>query len=78
MNVTSLQEILAQIRPEFDFSTSRDFIADGMLDSFDIVLLVSALDKQFGICIDGREIVPQNFCNLEAIAELLKKHGVTL
>ncbi len=49
-----------------------------MLDSFDIVMLVSALDKQFGICIDGREIVPQNFRNLEAIAELLKKHGVTL
>jgi acyl carrier protein len=78
MNVESLQMVLTQIRPEFDFSASRDFISDGMLDSFDIVLLVSALDKQFGISIDGHEIVPQNFCNLEAIAELLKKHGVTL
>ena len=77
MNVESLRAVLAQIRPEFDFSVSRDFISDGMLDSFDIVLLVSALDKQFGICIDGREIVPQNFCNLEAISELLKKYGVT-
>jgi acyl carrier protein len=77
VNVESLRAVLAQIRPEFDFSVSRDFISDGMLDSFDIVLLVSALDKQFGICIDGREIVPQNFCNLEAISELLKKHGVT-
>jgi acyl carrier protein len=77
MNVESLQAVLAEIRPEFDFSTSHDFISDGMLDSFDVVLLVAALDKQFGISIDGREIVPQNFRNLEAISALLKKHGVT-
>ena len=41
----SIAEILKEIRPEFDFTASRDFISDGMLDSFDIVTLVSALDK---------------------------------
>ena len=28
----SLPEILKEIRPEFDFTSSRDFIADGMLE----------------------------------------------
>jgi acyl carrier protein len=78
MNVEPLRAVLLEIRPEFDFGESQDFISDGMLDSFDVVLLVSALDKKFGISIDGREIVPKNFCNFEAMASLLQKHGVCL
>lgn len=67
--------ILKDIRPEFDFSTSEDFIADGMLDSLDVVTLVSALDSAYGISIRGVEIVPENFRNVAAIRELLASHG---
>ena len=64
--------------PEFDFTTSTDFMADGMLDSFDMVTLVAALDKTYGISISGVEIVPENFKNLKAIETLLGKYGVQL
>ena len=68
--------ILKQIRPEFDYASSSDFLADGMLDSFDVVALVAALDSTFGISIDGTEIVPENFRNLTALRSLLERHGV--
>jgi acyl carrier protein len=71
-----LTEILKGIRPEFDFSASTNFIADGLLDSFDITLLVAALDKTFGISIDGGQIIPENFTNVEAISQLLSQYGV--
>lgn len=71
----SVPEILKEIRPEFDFTASDDFIRDGMLDSFDVVALVSALDKNYGISIPGTEIVPENFQNLRAIEVLLRKSG---
>lgn len=71
----SIAEILKEIRPEFDFSTSQDFISDGMLDSFDIVTLVAALDKAFGVSIPGTEILPENFSSIPAIEELLRKSG---
>ena len=71
-------EILKGIRPEFDFVQSQDFIADGMLDSFDMVTLVSQLDKTFGISIAGVDIVPENFRNLTTIEALLRKHGAKL
>jgi acyl carrier protein len=74
--VKSLPEILKDIRPEFDFTASQDFIADGMLDSFDMVTLVSALDKSYGISIKGTDIVPENFKNLQTITALLKQSGV--
>ena len=69
-------EILAGIRPEFDFAASQDYLADGMLDSFDMLALVSDLDRAFGIRIEGTEILPENFRNLSAIRALLARHGV--
>ena len=74
----SIAEMLKEIRPEFDFATSGDFIADGMLDSFDVVTLVAALDKNYGISINGTDIVPENFKNVETIEVLLRKNGAKL
>lgn len=74
----SVPEILKEIRPEFDFAVSSDFIADGMLDSFDMVALVSALDKNFGVSIPGTEIVPENFLSVQTIETLLRRIGVQL
>ena len=72
----SLSEILKEIRPEFDFTASSDFIADGMLDSFDMMTLVATLDKTYGISIQGTDIVPENFKNLQTIGALLRQSGV--
>lgn len=74
----SVIEILKEIRPEFDFTASDDFITDGMLDSFDVVTLVASLDKNFTISIPGVDIVPENFKNLETISALLRKSGAKL
>lgn len=68
-------EILTNLRPEFDFTQKIDFIEAGMLDSFDIVNLVSDLDNTFGISIDGVDILPENFSSVEAILRLLIKNG---
>jgi acyl carrier protein len=67
--------ILTELRPEFDFNEDVDFIEEGMLDSFDVVNLVSELDSTFGISIDGVDILPENFASVEAIENLLKKNG---
>jgi acyl carrier protein len=73
-----LLEILKVIRPECDFNGADDFVADGLLDSFDMVMLVATLDKNFGVSIQGTDIVPENFQNLQTIEALLRKSGVQL
>lgn len=67
-------EILQDLRPELDFTESNDFIGDGYLDSFDMIALVSALDKEFGISILGEDIIPENFANIESIINTVKKY----
>lgn len=67
--------ILEDLRPEYDFAHSDDFINDGMLDSFDVVTLVSELEDAYGIIIDGLDIVPENFASIAAILATVKKNG---
>ena len=47
-----------------------------MLDSFDVINLVTALDSEFGISIDGTDVLPDNFSSVGNIEALLRKNGV--
>lgn len=71
----AIYDILKDLRPEFDFTDSDDFIEDGYLDSFDIISLVSELEEKYSVKIDGLDIIPENFGSVNAIAELIKKSG---
>ena len=64
-------KILSEIRPEFDFTEDVNFIEQGLLDSFDMVSLIDALDEEFGISISGTDLVPENFFTLCSIEDLL-------
>lgn len=68
-----IYEILKEIRPEFDFTQSENFIDDGFLDSFDVVTIISELENQFNIVIDGLDVVPENFETVQTIAELVNR-----
>ena len=67
--------ILTQIRPEYDFTKSVNFIEEGLLDSFDVFNLVNSLDQEFNISIDGMDIRAENFSSVEKITSLLQKNG---
>ena len=70
-----IMKMLKELRPEFDFSGSDDFIEDGYLDSFDVTTLVSELEDEFGCFIVGTDVRSENFSSVEAIVELVKKSG---
>lgn len=71
-----LLEILQEIHPQFDYKTSKDFFADGLIDSFDLTRLIAALEECYGISIGGEELAAENFKNLDAIEGLIRRHGI--
>ncbi|MBE5923084.1 MAG: acyl carrier protein [Lachnospiraceae bacterium] len=74
--MNEIYEILKELRPEFDFTDSEDFVEDGYLDSFDIISLVSTIEDKYSIKISGLDVLPENFCSVDAIVALIKKnHG---
>ena len=66
-----IYSILEEVRPEFDFRESENFIEDGYLDSFDIVTLVSELIDAYDIELSVEDILPENFNSVEAIQQLI-------
>ena len=67
-------ELLTDLRPEFDFNKENTgFIAKGMLDSFDIISLVSDIEENLEISIEGAQILPENFDSIQAIINLIDK-----
>ncbi|MFZ9301695.1 MAG: phosphopantetheine-binding protein [Chitinophagaceae bacterium] len=66
-----LLRILFEIRPEASFVDSSDFIEDGLIDSFDIILLASSIEKEFNIKISGEQINRANFKNIDTLKALV-------
>ena len=67
-------KILTDLRPEFDFTTDVNFIEEGMLDSFDIVSLVDSIETEMSVSISGVDVLPENFCSVEAICETIERN----
>ena len=68
-----LLELLKGIRPDVDFETETALIDDGILDSFDIIQVVTELNENFEVEISIDELVPENFNTAQAMWELIQK-----
>ena len=67
-----LLEILKGIRPDVDFENEKSLIDDNILDSFDVVSIISELDDAFGVQVRITELDPDNFNSAEAIWALVQ------
>lgn len=65
-------QILQEVRHDVDFEKETKLIDDGILDSFDIIAIVSELNENFEIEITADELEPENFNMLDAIVELVE------
>ena len=68
-----LIEILEEIRPDVDFYKEKKLIDDGILDSFDIVSIISELNDEYEIAIRVHELGPDNFNSIEAIMNMVQR-----
>lgn len=75
LTMEKLLEILAEIRPEVDYANETDLVNRHLLDSLDIVVLVSDIEEAYGIVIDVNDIAPENFSSLEAMLKLIERRG---
>lgn len=68
-----LLRIMSEIRPDVDFTTATTLIDDDVLDSFDIISMVSEINETFGIEINVNDLLPENFNSAEALYALIQK-----
>ena len=63
--------ILNSIKQGVDFENEKALVDDGLLDSFDIVMLIGELEEEYGIRINTIDIVPENFNSVEGLYNLV-------
>ena len=68
-----LIKILKGINPGVDFENEENLIGDELLDSFDIISIVSAIDDEFDVKISAKYVIPENFNSAKSMYALIKK-----
>ena len=68
-----LLEILRELHDDVDFESEEALIDDGILDSLDIVAIITEVSSEFDVRIPPEEIVPENFNSAAAMWELISR-----
>lgn len=68
-----LLDILKELHADIDFETEEGLVDEGILDSLDIVTLITEINDAFDISIPAEEIIPDNFNSAAAIWALIEK-----
>ena len=63
-------DMLLQLHPDLDIECDS-LVDDGILNSIDVVTLVTEIFNEFDVTVPASEIVPENFNSAEAIWEMV-------
>ena len=69
----TILEILEDIKPGIEAEGRTDLATGGVLESFDILTLISELNAEFDIMIPLEEVIPDNFDTVDGIAALVDR-----
>lgn len=68
-----LLEILKKIKPGVDFENEKNLIDNHILESFDIIRLVTMVSDEFDVEITPMDIMPENFNSAESLMALIER-----
>ena len=69
----TLLQILNGLHPDVDFEAIDDLYDEGVLDSLDMVRLVTEIGMEFDVQIPAEELIPENFQNVNTIMALIER-----
>lgn len=72
-DMNELLQILNGLHDDVDFSAETGLVENGILNSLDIVSLITEISDVFDVQIPAEEIVPENFDSAEALWTLIRR-----
>lgn len=66
-------EILESVKPGVDYKNEKSLVDNGILESFDIITIISKLNDEFDIEFSVNEVIPENFNSVEALYKTVCK-----
>lgn len=68
-----LLKILNDLHSDVDFMAQEHLIDDMVLDSLDIVSLITEISEVFDVTITAKDIIPANFNSAKALYALIQR-----
>lgn len=68
-----IKAILQEIKDTIDYEKERGLLTNGVMDSVELVELVTKLEEEYGIEIPLEEISPENFDSADAILRMTER-----
>ncbi len=65
--------ILQELHEDIRFEVEEKMVDDKILDSFDLVTLVTELGEEFDVDITAKDFVPENFNSVESISQMIAR-----
>lgn len=69
----ALLKILTELHPDIDFASHQTLIDDKVLDSFDIITLITEINEEYDVIIPVDEIIPNNFNSAGTLYQLIQR-----
>lgn len=74
MERTELEELLRGALPGIDWNASERLVDDRIVNSLDLMAVLTALHFEKGIRIPGNEMKAENFNSVEAMLDLCRRY----
>lgn len=68
-----LLQILENAHPGVDYENQTSLIDGGILDSFDIIMVVTDIKDAFDVDITVEDLQPENFNSVDAMLALIER-----
>ena len=68
-----LLEILEKVNDTIDFAAEKALIDDEIIDSLELMQLISEIEDEFDVAIEMEDIIPDNFNSVEAMWDLITR-----
>ena len=66
-------EILEDVEEDVDYEHETKLVDNRILDSFDILSIISALNDEFDVSIPAKDVIPENFNSAAAMRDLIQR-----
>ena len=66
-------ELLEDVKGNVDYENCTALVDDRVLDSFDILSIISSINDEFDISVPAKDIVPDNFNSAQAMLDMVKR-----
>lgn len=73
IDMKELLDILNKVKPGIDYVNEKHLVSDELIDSLDVMTIVTEICDEFEVEILPTDVVPENFESVEAMWQLIMR-----